>query len=166
MTEYKKPRNNKTIICRSITGRQVEIPVNKLVFRNSVYGIVIHRKQILLVRTKTTGHYAFPGGGIQVGEPIKHALTREIHEETGIQVQIGDLLHFEEDFFYYDPGDIAFHSFLFFYECSPLTTDLVADEGVIDMEAEKPRWVSIKDVNPDDFLVGVQKALSIALKNT
>jgi len=152
-------------MCRSINGKQVEIPIDKLVFRNSVYGIIIHEEKILLVQTKTTGHYAFPGGGIRIGEPIKLALTREIHEETGIQAEIGDLLHFEEDFFYYDPGDIAFHSFLFFYQCTPLTTALVPDEGVIDMEAEKPRWVPIKNVNPNDFLVGVQNALSIALKN-
>ena len=164
MTEYEKEKTNSTIICRSVTGKHVEIPIDKLMFRNSVYGIIIHEEKILLVQTKTTGHYAFPGGGIQIGEPIKHALSREIHEETGIQVEIGNLLHFEEDFFYYDPGDIAFHSFLFFYRCTPLTTDLVPDEGVIDMEAEKPRWVPIKNLNPDDFLVGVRKALSIALK--
>lgn len=166
MTEYKKGQSNKTIVCRSITGKQVEIPIDKLVFRNSVYGIIIHEEEILLVQTKTTGHYAFPGGGIQIGESIKTALTREIHEETGIKVKIGDLIHFTEDFFYYDPGDIAFHSFLFFYRCLPLTTALVPDEGVIDLEAEKPRWIPVKDVNPDDFLVGVRKALSIALKST
>lgn len=165
MTEYKKEQTGRTITCRSINGKQVEIPINKLEFRNSVYGIIIHQEAILLVQTKTTGHYAFPGGGIRIGEPIKEALTREIHEETGIKVEIGDLLHFEEDFFYYDPGDIAFHSFLFFYRCTPLTTALVPDEGVIDLEAEKPRWVPINTLNPDDFLVGVRKALSIALKS-
>lgn len=165
MTPYNKEQNNRTIVCRSINGKQVEIPINKLVFRNSVYGIILHEKKILLVQTKTTGHYAFPGGGIKIGEPIKLALIREIHEETGIKVEIGNLIHFEEDFFYYDPGDIAFHSFLFFYECTPKTTTLVPDEGVIDMEAEKPRWVPLENVNPEDFLIGVRKALSIALKN-
>lgn len=40
-------------------------------------------------------------------------LQREIHEETGIAVDVEKLLHFEEFFFYYDPSDTAYHGLFF-----------------------------------------------------
>lgn len=160
----KKLNVNHTINCRSIKGEVIGVPIDKIRFRNSVYGIITHEEKILLVRTQTTGLYAFPGGGIQLGEPIKDALLREIHEETGINVSITRFFYFTEDFFYFDPQDIGFHSFLFFYLCTPLTTELVADEDVIDFYAEKPRWLPIKNLDPGEFLPGIREALSLYLK--
>ncbi len=150
----------KMITCRSIHGNLVDVAYEKMVLRNSVYGIIQHREQLLIVRTRSTGLLAFPGGGIELGEPIKAALHREIHEETGIQVKIQDMIHFKEDFFYYDPRDIAFHAFMFFYRCTPLTMDLVTDEGVIDMESEKPRWIAFNALKPALFQEGMRDAFN------
>lgn len=38
------------------------------------------------------GKWEFPGGSIQFGETLKDALKREIKEEHGIEIEIGDLL--------------------------------------------------------------------------
>ncbi|MEK7598171.1 MAG: nucleotide exchange factor GrpE, partial [Patescibacteria group bacterium] len=39
------------------------------------------------------GKYDLPGGSIEYGEDIKPALTREIKEETGLEVEIGPVIH-------------------------------------------------------------------------
>ncbi len=161
-TQHKKATPEELITCRSIHGHLVEIPKYKMRFRNSVYGIVTKDDKILVVRTRSTGLYAFPGGGIKLGEPILDALHREIMEETGIKVQIGECLFNQQDFFYYDPADIAFHAFMFFYRCKALTTTLVKDDSVLDFESEKPRWLPIKQLSPDEFQEGMRKAFLLA----
>ncbi len=45
------------------------------------------RGRVLLIRRKNDpykGHYAFPGGFIELGETAEHCAVRELKEETGI----------------------------------------------------------------------------------
>lgn len=58
-------------------------------FRPAIYGILIQRKEILLVRATPTfrGVVGFPGGGIEHGEAPLDALHREFAEETGLEIE-------------------------------------------------------------------------------
>ncbi len=38
------------------------------------------------------GLWEFPGGGVEFGETLRDALKREIHEEYGITIEVGELL--------------------------------------------------------------------------
>jgi 8-oxo-dGTP diphosphatase len=38
------------------------------------------------------GLWEFPGGSVEFGETLRDALRREIHEEFGIVIEVGDLL--------------------------------------------------------------------------
>jgi len=38
------------------------------------------------------GLWEFPGGSVEFGETLAHALVREMHEEYGITIQVGRLL--------------------------------------------------------------------------
>jgi 8-oxo-dGTP diphosphatase len=38
------------------------------------------------------GHWEFPGGKVEVGESDSQALRREIEEELGVRIQVGDYL--------------------------------------------------------------------------
>ena len=46
--------------------------------------------EILMVRQNRSG-WVFPGGQVEVGENVVDAVQREIMEETGIEVEVGEL---------------------------------------------------------------------------
>lgn len=132
------------IECTTHYGRKKLVPKEELMFRASVYAIIIDNGNVLLLNTTHTGTYSLPGGGIEIGEPIQDALRREVREETGLEIEIVSFFRFEEQFFYYDPAEVAFHSFLFFYVCHPKTMELCRDSEVEDDSVEKPRWIAIE----------------------
>ncbi|WP_330272109.1 NUDIX domain-containing protein [Lentzea sp. NBC_00516] len=48
--------------------------------------------RLLMIRRTDNDKYAIPGGQQEVGETLAQAATREVREETGIQVEITDLI--------------------------------------------------------------------------
>lgn len=54
-------------------------------------GIVINENQeILMVKTYNAG-WVFPGGQVEVGENVIDAVKREIMEEAGVDVEVGEV---------------------------------------------------------------------------
>lgn len=48
--------------------------------------------RVLLIKSPRYGDWEFPGGQVEEGETITHALKREVLEETGIVVQVKSLV--------------------------------------------------------------------------
>lgn len=136
---------------RTLYNQTRLVPAESLIQRPSVYGIVLNAGQVLLGLARTTHKYVLPGGGIEKGEPIDAALRREVVEETGIQVEVRDFLHFQTDLFYYDPQDLALHGFMFFYACKPLTTVLNPPPYLPEEDLEQPVWVDVHTLNAASF---------------
>ncbi len=139
------------IDCDVFSGGRIQLPRERFAFRPATYGLIFHDNKLLLLNIRATGKYTLPGGGVEPGERLEEALRCEVREEAGIEIDMIRLAHVYEGFFYYDPGDLAFHSYYFIHTCVPSTLELVADEGVMDDEAEKPRWIEPTDLQADDF---------------
>ena len=61
-------------------------------FSVSAKAVIIIDGHVLLTRTQG-GTWELPGGKLAAGETPKDALVRELDEELGIDVEIGDILH-------------------------------------------------------------------------
>jgi mutator protein MutT len=59
-------------------------------------GLIFRAGQLLITQRPATGHLAnlweFPGGKRETGESSEDCLTRELHEELGVEVRVGELL--------------------------------------------------------------------------
>lgn len=70
--------------------------------RVAVRGIVVYDNKLLCVKLKAydgkdaTEFWATPGGGVEPGEALVSALSREMVEETGVKPAIGNLLYVQQ----------------------------------------------------------------------
>lgn len=69
-------------------------------FRIALYGVLVENGRVLLTTTRVPSGTItnFPGGGLELGESPRDAITREFHEETGLHVTLGELLFCSQAF--------------------------------------------------------------------
>lgn len=164
-------KQNKKITCRDIDKNEFEIEADKLIFRPSVYGVLIESNKILLSRQ--WDGYDMPGGGIEIHETIEEGLKREFIEETGIEVELLQPFHCETSFF--NPSHSAKHkheywnSLLIYYLVKKVGGEISKDN--FDEEekdyADMAEWISLDGINKLKFINSVnsvkiiQKAIEI-----
>lgn len=85
-----------------------------------VGGVVFQGDKVLLVKRGKEpglGRWSIPGGAVDVGESVKSALQREIEEETGLLVEVLDLVEIFERIIPDAQGRILYHYVLLDYWC-------------------------------------------------
>ncbi|GAA1466867.1 NUDIX domain-containing protein [Nocardiopsis exhalans] len=75
-------------------------------------GVVIRDSKILLLRNERD-EWEVPGGKSKVGKTPEECLAREIREETGWPVQVGEIL----DSWIYHISQVDRHVFIVTYGC-------------------------------------------------
>jgi ADP-ribose pyrophosphatase YjhB (NUDIX family) len=62
--------------------------------RVRVSALVVLEGRVVLVRHRAgaSAYHLLPGGGVGYRETLEHALVREVREETGLEVTLGELL--------------------------------------------------------------------------
>ena len=73
------------------------------------------RGEVLLQRRGDCHQWGFPGGTVELGETPQMAAVREIKEETGLDVEVGELIGIYTDFDVECPNGDKFQSILIAY---------------------------------------------------
>lgn len=89
-----------------------------------VGAVVQLNDRILLIRRANDpgkGLWSIPGGLVEVGETLREAAKREVEEETGVAVEIDDLLDVIENIVQDESGRVKFHYILVDFKAKPLS---------------------------------------------
>jgi ADP-ribose pyrophosphatase YjhB (NUDIX family) len=86
-----------------------------------VGGVVIREGRALLIcrgHEPYKGTWSIPGGKLEVGETIPQAVRREMKEETGLDVEVGELIEALERIERDADGRVRFHYLILDYRCN------------------------------------------------
>lgn len=110
-------------------------------------GILVEEGRVLVTQRKAGTHLAgrweFPGGKVEAGEDPRDALTRELDEELGIEVAVGDIV---EVTFYPYPDDEKAVLLLFYRVTRAATSGAPHARDVADL-----RWARATELDPALF---------------
>lgn len=105
----------KYVDCPDLFGQVSSYPAAEVRFRPAGYGILRHQGRILMVRSRFTGLWDFPGGGVEPFEDLSEGMAREFQEETGLRVVGLRLAHVAEG--YIAMFGHPYHSLRFYFDC-------------------------------------------------
>ncbi len=144
--------NRKLIECELIAGGKKSVLADQLVFRPAAYALVYDEPKLLLVNTKSTGKWFFPGGAIEKGEKAEDSLRREVQEETGIELLDVSFFLFKESFFYYEPHNVGYHCLNVFFIATPKSRGSTSHEQHDPTdEADTYEWIHMNTLKPSDM---------------
>jgi 8-oxo-dGTP diphosphatase len=103
-----------------------------------VGAVIVEQNRVLLIRRgqpPLLGEWSLPGGVLECGETLREAVVREAREETGLVVEIGEMLGVYERVIRGDEGRVRYHFVLIDFLCRPVGGDLKAGSDAADV-----RW--------------------------
>lgn len=116
----------------------------------SVSGIVVDsRGRVLVIRRRDNGHWEPPGGVLELDESPQEGVRREVHEETGVAVEVIGLSGVYKNM---QKGVVSL-----VFRCSAILGD-----GVETLEAAGVDWVEprrVRDLMDEAYAVRVDDAL-------
>lgn len=109
--------------------------------RLSVRGIVLRDGRLLMVNAWPDGRsdlICAPGGGVDRGQSLPDSLVREVHEETGLTVQVGPVVLVNE---FHDPGG-TFHQVDVFFRCRLVSGDPIGEWTDVGGVVTRTLWLT------------------------
>ena len=106
--------------------------------------MVIHEGRALLIKRGSEplkDQWSIPGGTLELGESIQEGVRRELLEETGIEVRVGELIEVFDRIFRDAAGKIQYHFVIVDYLCEKISGEAKPASDVTDTA-----WVREEDL--------------------
>jgi len=135
-------------------GTKREYPDHPLV---GVGAVAIEKGKILLVKRAFepgTGKWSVPGGLVELGEKLSEACEREAEEETGLKVQVLELINVFDMIDKDESGRVRYHYVLADFLVKPISGKLKANEEVTEL-----KWYTREETKNLDMTKTARRAL-------
>ena len=126
----------------------------------SVGAVIVDGDRVLLVKRgqePLKGRWSLPGGVVEAGEELHAALVREAREETGLDVQVGEVVDVLDRISRDAGGRIEYHYVIIDYVCRATGGSLACGT-----DAEEARWVERADLASYDLTPKVTEVIARA----
>ena len=110
-----------------------------------VGAVIIDSGRALLVRRNTEplkGEWSVPGGALELGEKLRDGTAREALEETGLHVEVGEVLDVFDSIFPDTDGRTQYHYVLIDFLCRPLSGEAAPGSDVSEVQ-----WITAADLD-------------------
>jgi mutator protein MutT len=114
-----------------------------------VGAVVVKQGRVLLVRRGNEpmkGRWSLPGGLLELGESLATGVVREVREETGLDVEVVELIELLDRIHRQGPR-VRYHYVIADYLCRVVGGELLAAS-----DADQVRWVERSEWNSDSAL--------------
>jgi 8-oxo-dGTP diphosphatase len=135
-----------------------------LVPRVGVGAVVLDGRRVLLVRRgkpPAHGKWSLPGGLVELGETTRDAVRREIEEECGLRIRVGEVAGVLDRVIHDQAGRVRYHWVLVDFVAFPESGTLCAAS-----DADEAQWVEVDEVSRLDTTDGlidmIRRALALA----
>jgi 8-oxo-dGTP diphosphatase len=132
--------------------------------RVGVGAVVLDNGRVLLVRRgkqPLIGKWSLPGGMVELGETTREAIRREVAEECGLEIRVGEVAGILDRVVRDAEGRIRYHWVLVDYVAFLESGTLCAAS-----DADEAQWVDVDDVERLDTTDGlmdmIRRAVTVA----
>jgi 8-oxo-dGTP diphosphatase len=129
-----------------------------------VGAVIVAGDRALLVRRATEplkGEWSVPGGMLELRETLRDGVRREALEETGLQVEVGEVLDVSDSIFTDEQGRTQYHYVLIDYLCRPVAGEAMAGSDVTEVQ-----WVTPRDLTAMQLRKSIEQVVRQALART
>jgi 8-oxo-dGTP diphosphatase len=128
----------------------------------SVGVIVCKEDKVLLVlrgQEPSQGKWSIPGGVVELGETVREAARREVREECGVEIDVGDVIDVIDSIVRDAKGKIRYH-----YTLIDLLATYVGGKLSVGSDIDDARWVSEEELTRFDLTKAALPVIRKALK--
>ena len=129
-----------------------------------VGGVIVDHERVLVVKRATEprrGQWSIPGGAVEIGETLREALAREVQEETGLLIEVADVLEVLDSIVRDSDGRAQYHYVLVDFTCRRVGGQLRAGT-----DASDARWITLNELHELEIAEATQRVIRKALAMT